>query len=93
MAFLIKEKQCAVLLALKDTSKTWYASNLARQAKTTYVFTSKLLLAFKKTGFVKLEQKGKLNTASLTEKGAQLAGLMEDICRRLEQAKLQSEQI
>ena len=89
--FIIKEKQCAILLALKDTSQQWFASKLARQSKSTYVFTSKFLVEMERLGFVKLEQKGKLRVASLTEKGVPIAISIEEISRRLEAARQSQE--
>lgn len=80
----LKEKQCAVLLLLKDGSQQWYASKLAASAKCTYVFAASFLAKLEKLGLVKSEKKGRQNTITLTEAGVALAVSCDDFSRKLE---------
>ncbi|MFA5105798.1 MAG: hypothetical protein WC506_02450 [Candidatus Micrarchaeia archaeon] len=80
----LKEKQCAVLLLLKDGSQQWYPSKLAASARCTYVFAASFLKKLEKLGLVKSEKKGRQNSVTLTESGVALAVSCDDFSRKLE---------
>lgn len=80
---LFKEKPMKVLLAIKEGGNEWHLSKLARMTGTTYVFVTGLVHYFSKIGLVKLKDKGdKLKVAELTEKGLEIANLIEGIMER-----------
>jgi len=82
---LFRNKPLAILLQLKDTSKEWYASNLALASGATYVHTTKLLKEFKKLSLVAFEQKGRTKRVKLTEKGMQMAAALNEMMAKLEE--------
>jgi len=82
---LFRNKPLAILLQLKDTSKEWYASNLALASGATYVHTTKLLKEFKKLSLVAFEQKGRTKRVKLTEKGTQVAAALNEMMAKLEE--------
>ncbi len=82
---LFRAKPLCIFLELKDTSKDWYASNLAAGCGTTYVHTTKLLKEFKKTNLVTFEVKGRVKKVKLTERGMQLASALGELMQKLEE--------
>lgn len=70
---LFKQKQLRILLLLKDKSKDWYISELAKSASTTYVHACNFVMACESSGIVSSEKHGKLKVVKLTEKGIQIA--------------------
>ena len=82
---LIRPKPVCILLKLKDTSKEWYASNLALACGSTYVHTTKLLKEFRKSNLVTIEAKGRAKKVKLSEKGLQLSGALSNLLSKLEE--------
>jgi predicted transcriptional regulator len=82
---LLRKKPLCIFLQLKDTSKEWYASNLATGCGATYVHTTKLLKEFKKLNLVTLEVKGRVKKVKLTDKGMQLATALGELMLKLEE--------
>ena len=82
---LIRPKPVCILLKLKDTSKEWYASNLALACGSTYVHTTKLLKEFKRSNLLTTEVKGRTKKVKLTDKGLQLSGVLNDLVTKLEE--------
>jgi predicted transcriptional regulator len=82
---LLRKKPLCVFLQLKDTSKDWYASNLAAVCGVTYVHTTKLLKELKKSNLVTFEVKGRVKKVKLTERGMQLASALGDLMLKLEE--------
>jgi predicted transcriptional regulator len=80
----LKLKPSAVLLLLKDSSKQWYPSSLARAAGSSYVHTVNLLAQLRKMGVVQAETKGRQHLYRLTEKGAYLAASLDDFAKKCE---------
>jgi len=82
---LFRVKPLCIFMQLKDSSKEWYASNLAAGCGATYVHTTKLLKEFKKLELVTFEVKGRVKKVKLTDKGLQLAGALSDLMPKLEE--------
>jgi len=82
---LIRPKPVCMLLKLKDTSKEWYASNLALACGSTYVHTTKLLKEFRRSNLLTTEVKGRMKKVKLTDKGLQLSGVLNDLVTKLEE--------
>lgn len=80
---LIKEKQVAAFVLLKDTNSSWHLSKIARYSGSTYVYITKLMSILEKKGFVTLETKGKKRLVKLTEKGLKLANLLDEAKNQL----------
>ncbi len=74
---LFKDKQIRMLLALKDSSQSWYISTLAKHAGSTYVHACNFVNACEALGLASGEKHGKLKTIKLTEKGFRLAELLD----------------
>lgn len=90
--FLLKQKPTLILLCLKDAGQQWYPSKLAKSSGTSYVYVTAWLAKLEKTGWVKLEQKGRLKVASLTEHGAMMATLLDELVKKIDaQEKVQEQ--
>ncbi|EQD39753.1 hypothetical protein B2A_11117, partial [mine drainage metagenome] len=80
---LLRSKQTSILIALKDTSQSWYISSLAKAANTTYVHACNFLVECEKLGLTTSERHGKMKTIKLTDKGKgvvdRIAGIYEAI--------------
>ncbi|MFH2105639.1 MAG: hypothetical protein ABII22_00115 [Candidatus Micrarchaeota archaeon] len=76
---LVKSKTASILVALKDPNLNWHLSKIARETKTTYVFVTHMVKLFNQGGLVVIETKGKKKLVKLTEKGAKLANLIDQI--------------
>jgi predicted transcriptional regulator len=83
-AFLLKAKPAAMLLALKDTSSSWYPSRLAQVSGASYVYITIWLDKLEKGGWVRFERKGRMKMVLLTEKGSSVASALEDLSRKME---------
>lgn len=78
-SILLKNKQSNIILALKDTSQTWYVSSLAKVAGTTYVHACNFLNECESLGVVSSEKHGKIKVVKLTEKGTKIAESLTNI--------------
>ncbi|MGV8176886.1 MAG: DUF6293 family protein [Candidatus Bilamarchaeaceae archaeon] len=83
-AFL-REKPARIIVALRSKEKEYYMSELARETGVSFVYLSKILPGLEAKGLVKMEKQGKKQMVRLTEKGAEIANLIEDLRKRLEQ--------
>jgi predicted transcriptional regulator len=86
----LKIKPSAVLLLLKDSQQQWYPSKLARLANCSYVHTVNLLSRLRKYGIVALEKKGRQSIYKLTDRGLQLAALLDDFSKKCDLAEAES---
>ena len=78
-----RPKPCKILILLRDEKTPWHLSKLATQSSSTYVYATKLLTNLEKLGIVSLESKGKKRLVRLTEKGSEIAKLLEDLASKL----------
>lgn len=92
MALFIKSKPCQILILLRDSNQQWHASKLAAQSGVSYIYTTALLSKLEKGGMVLFERRGRAKFARLTEKGVQIAGLVEELYRKLEPKPVQGVQ-
>jgi predicted transcriptional regulator len=76
---ILKQKQTKILLALRDTSQSWYISSLAKATNTTYVHTCNFLVTCEALGITSSEKHGKLKLIKLTERGLRIADLITAI--------------
>ncbi len=80
----VKDKPSRILLAMRDSEL--YLSQIAKQTDTTYVYVTGLVHLLEKKGLVKIESKGKKRVAKLTETGAEVAKLVDEIIKKEKQA-------
>ena len=79
---ILKDKQSRIILMLKG--RPAYLSELAKETGTTYVFVTHFATSLVKKGIVIIEPTGKKKMVKLTEKGQELANLIEEARKRLE---------
>lgn len=80
----LREKPAKVLMTLKDSNTQWHLSKIARASGTTYVYVTGLASELARRGLITIENKGKLRVAKLTQKGAEVAGILEELRKKLE---------
>lgn len=73
---LFKDKHLKILLALRDTTQSWYITTLAKASNTTYVHTCNFLGACESLGITGSEKHGKIKLIKLTERGVKLADML-----------------
>jgi predicted transcriptional regulator len=73
---VFRDKQLKILLLLRDKSKDWYISTLAKSSGTTYVHTCNFILECEGRGLTTSERHGKIKVVKLTDKGAQLSEML-----------------
>ncbi|MFA5107937.1 MAG: hypothetical protein WC492_00170 [Candidatus Micrarchaeia archaeon] len=83
--FILKRKPAAVIVCLKDTTQKWYPSKLAKYSGTSYVYVTNWLVKLEQAGWVKFEKKGRMKIATLTESGAVIASLLDELVKKIEQ--------
>ncbi|MFH0885389.1 MAG: hypothetical protein V1861_06800 [Candidatus Micrarchaeota archaeon] len=79
-----RPKPCRILVLLRDSETNWHLSKLARGSDTTYVYVTKLVSNFQKSGLVTIEPKGKKRIVKLTDKGMRVAKSIEELKNSLE---------
>ncbi len=84
MTLFIKSKPCQILVLLRDTNQQWHAAKLASQSGASYIYTSSLLSKLEKENLITSERKGRAKFVKLTEKGVQLASLVDELVKKLE---------
>jgi len=80
----VREKPARILITLKDANTSWHLSKIARSTETSYVYVTKFISDLSRKGIVTIESKGKLRIAKLTDKGVEIANLLEEIKKKLE---------
>lgn len=75
--FLVQEKPTEIILALR-TGET-YPSAIAKQVETTFAHAFNVLAKLEKMGVISSEERGKKRLVRLTERGEELAALLEKL--------------
>lgn len=78
-----REKPAMMLVKLMNTKSEVYASSLAKQIDCTYSHVVKVLQEMQKEGLINFDKQGRLKLLTLTKKGCDVAGKIEDIRRVL----------
>jgi predicted transcriptional regulator len=86
---LLFKKAARILISLRDSSKRWILSNLAKANNATFVYTSRIVDKLAKLGLVKSEKKGKVKEVKLTEDGQKIAEALSTV---IEKEKVQTQQ-
>lgn len=70
---IFREKPAMMLVTLKNSKGSIYASSLAKQIDCTYSHVVKVLQEMEKAGLMNFEKQGRLKLLSLTKKGEEIA--------------------
>ncbi len=89
---LFKEKQLRLLLALSNTAKEWYLTDLAKAADVTYIHTSRFISRCESAGLVTTEVHGRMKRLFLTAKGKEIAESIMDVVNRINQKENTAQQ-
>jgi len=74
-----REKPAMMLVHLRNSKNTIYASNLAKQIDCTYSHVVKILQSMQKEGIVNFDKQGRLKLLTLTKKGQDIADHIDTI--------------
>ncbi len=75
----IRERSASILLLLRDTSKEWYVSSLARGVGLTYPHIITVLEQYINLGLIEFSTNGRKKVVKLTEKGKKVSSSLNDI--------------
>ncbi len=84
-SILLREKPTRVLILLRDKTKRWYVSALAKQVDTTYPYMVALIKKLEQFGVVRTVKQGRTRYVELTEVGEELAHDLEGLYRHMQQ--------
>lgn len=74
-----REKPAMMLVGLKNSKGTVYASSLAKQIDCTYSHVVKILQQMQTSGLIEFEKDGRLKLLNLTDKGKEIADNIEQV--------------
>ena len=74
-----REKPALMLLAMRNSKNTAYASYIAKQVDCTYSHVVKILQHMEESGLVNFDKQGRLKLVTLTKKGNDIAENIESI--------------
>jgi predicted transcriptional regulator len=75
---IFRDKQLRILLLLRDKSRDWYISTLAKSSGTTYVHACNFILQCESRGLTTSDRHGKIKVVKLTDKGALLSDILNN---------------
>jgi len=78
-----REKPSLMLVHLKNSENSIYASSLAKRIDCTYSHVVKILQEMERAGLVNFEKTGRLKLLTLTKKGDEVAGKIDSIRQTL----------
>ena len=74
-----REKPAMMLVSLRRSKGSMYASSLAKQIDCTYSHVVKILQEMEKASLINFEKQGRLKLLTLTRKGSDMADHIESI--------------
>ena len=74
-----REKPAMMLVSLRSSKGSTYASSLAKQVDCTYSHVVKILQEMQKANLVNFEKQGRLKLLTLTKKGSDMAEHIDNI--------------
>jgi DNA-binding MarR family transcriptional regulator len=74
-----REKPAMMLVSLRQTKGSMYASSLAKQIDCTYSHVVKILQEMEKASLINFEKQGRLKLLTLTKRGSDMADHIENI--------------
>jgi predicted transcriptional regulator len=81
----LREKPARILLGLKTTKDSIYATVLSKNSDCTYSHTVKILNLFKDLGIVSFEKSGRIKRVFLTNDGWDIAHNLEAMIKKFDQ--------
>jgi len=81
---LLRDKPAKILLSLKTSKDSIYATILSRETNCTYSHTIKILDMFKEQGLVEFEKVGRIKKVKLTPDGWDVAQILENLTKKLD---------
>jgi len=78
----LREKPAKILLGLKTSKGSVYATLLSKEANCTYSHTIKILNVFRDLGIVKFEKTGRIKKVALTDDGWDIAHNLEAMIKK-----------
>jgi len=82
---LLREKPAKILISLKTSKESIYATILSRETNCTYSHTIKILNVLERLGLVKFDKKGRIKRVTLTDDGWDIAHNLEALTKKFEQ--------
>jgi predicted transcriptional regulator len=83
ISLFLRPKPTKTLILLRDRSKVWYVSKLAKEVDTTYPHMVKLIKTLESMGIVRTKKEGRTRYVELTDKGEELAHDLEGLYRHI----------
>lgn len=74
-----REKPAMMLVELRNAKSEVYASSLAKNIDCTYSHVVKILQEMEEQGLINFDKQGRLKLLTLTKKGTDVAGKIDDI--------------
>ena len=78
----LREKPAKILLGLKTSKGSVYATLLSKEANCTYSHTIKILNIFRDLGIVEFEKTGRIKKVALTDDGWDIAHNLEAMIKK-----------
>ena len=82
---LLREKPAKILISLKTSKESIYATILSRETNCTYSHTIKILNTLQEQGLVKFDKKGRIKKVTLTDDGWDIAHNLEALTKKFDQ--------
>ena len=82
---ILREKPARILISLKTSKESIYATILSRETNCTYSHTIKILNTLKQQGLVEFEKTGRIKRVKLTSDGWDIAHNLEALTKKFEQ--------
>lgn len=85
---LLKDKQVKILSALRNRSREWHLTDLAKETNVTYVHISKFIKKCEECGIVESEKHGRVKRLVLTDKGEDVAKNVASIMEKINSVEI-----
>lgn len=82
---LLRDKPAKILISLKTSKDSIYATILSRETNCTYSHTIKILNVLRNQGLVEFEKVGRIKEVKLTQDGWDVAQNLESLTKKFEQ--------
>jgi predicted transcriptional regulator len=82
---LLREKPARIMISLKTSKESIYATILSRETKCTYSHTIKILNVLRSQGLVDFEKTGRIKHVKLTSDGWDIAHNLEALTKKFDQ--------
>ncbi len=82
---LLRQKPAKILISLKTSKESIYATILSRETNCTYSHTIKILNVLQRLGLVNFDKKGRIKKVTLTDDGWDIAHNLEALTKKFDQ--------